>query len=188
MFCMFGWHNWIIVNEVSLLHYMHLAFGATIAELETPVLIELMRQLLLELPDSAIIYDAKNIDRALGTFSEDDKIHMGGHLEALAASNKSYVDAERELPELRRQQEDDYHHRQKEYVPKIEACQKRLAQEERLLVVASAYLSLKFCTKCHVSYDPRDKLGEFLPKIKNKLDASKLNETNGYFLLPKKQD
>lgn len=183
MFCMFGYHKWIVTNRVSLLHYMYLALGKTIVEIDASVLITMMRQLILELPVGVVCYDYIEVEKLVSLFQEDDVSFMRQHLDNISSMSATCKDALATVQKIEQEiQKEVYSHiKERLRADRVKLLAKIQPQLDTLSI-ATAYLSLQFCTRCHKTYDPREQLGVFLPKIKSQLDVAKRNEENGYFL------
>jgi hypothetical protein len=184
---MFGYHKWMHINHVSLLHYMYLALGQTIVDLDTPTLIGLMRRLMYtELPPGTFICNYTNMNGLLDLFSEDDMVFMRKHLDNLKVINEACNLAQDEVKRLEANiQGTVFSHEKDRFRQKCNSILNAIEPQSNQMAIATSYLALQFCPKCHKSYDPREQLGVFLPKIKSRLDVAKMNEENGYFLLPK---
>lgn len=187
MFCMFGYHKWMVINRLSLLRYMHLALGQTIADLETPVLIELMTQLInSELPGGIVQYDYIKLEALSDLFSKDDMVFMSKHFANFKTMLNECSRAHAQIQKLEKEISETVYANEKARLRElISGIRRSIEPQTNQLAVVTSCLLLKFCSKCHASYDPREQLGVFLPQIKKRLDVAKMNEDNGYFLLPK---
>jgi len=150
MFCMFGYHKWMVIDRLSLLYYMYCALGQTIVNLETSVLIGLMRQLIYsELPSGVVSYNYAQPEHLVDLFSADDMAFMQKHLDNLAAINDTCKAARQEVRVLEGKiSATVYQFEKDKFRSQCNRILSNIEPQINQLAIATSYLSLQFCSTC----------------------------------------
>ena len=186
--CWIGLHEKITIKTVSFLEYMSLAMGEHIKHVTTKDLLGIMRQIYEHLDGvtqqrcivyNHISYDSNDLELL---FAENDA--MTEHVANLKDDFAQYLADEARLVKLAGKigyKAPDLKEEQK----KLEATTKTLKEK---LLIGKMGIEVMFCPKCHKTFDLRDDLGTFIPKLVTSLKKIKMNEETGVFLITGKQN